>query len=264
MISRSQSHHLYPHIGTKKRATSLEMKTVELVFIPSPSIGHLVPMVETAKLLVERDDRLIITILVMKLSFDTSIDACTKSLASINKRIRLIDLPQEEPNSSSTPVDFMTSYVENKKPYVKDVVNKLTQTDHQSGSNSPRLAGFVIDIMCTTMIDVANEFGIPTYLFIATSAAFLGSMFHLQELHDEHNQDVADFKDSNIEFVIPSFVNPVPVNVLSSVVLDKNQSHVFHSISRRFRETKGIIINTFLELEPYATTRKITFSVNLC
>uniref|UniRef100_A0A2N9GCM4 Uncharacterized protein n=1 Tax=Fagus sylvatica TaxID=28930 RepID=A0A2N9GCM4_FAGSY len=219
------------------------MKTVELVFIPSPSIGHLVPMVETAKLLVERDDRLSITILVMKLSFDTSIDAYTKSLASINKRIRLIDLPQEEPNSSSTPVDFMTSYVENKKLHVKDVVNKLTQTDHQSGSNSPRLAGFVIDIMCTTMIDVANEFGIPTYLFIATSAAFLGSMFHLQELHD-----VADFKDSNTEFVIPSFVNPVPVNVLSSVVLDKNQSHVFHSISRRFRETKASIVRGVLML----------------
>ncbi|RVW42729.1 UDP-glycosyltransferase 71K2 [Vitis vinifera] len=43
------------------------MKKAELVFIPAPAIGHLVSAVEFAKLLVDRDDRFSVTLLIMKL-----------------------------------------------------------------------------------------------------------------------------------------------------------------------------------------------------
>ncbi|KAH7844647.1 hypothetical protein Vadar_030220 [Vaccinium darrowii] len=45
---------------------------VELVFIPSPGMGHLVSTVEMAKQLIGRDPRLSITVLIMKVPFDKS------------------------------------------------------------------------------------------------------------------------------------------------------------------------------------------------
>ncbi|AET00314.2 glycosyltransferase, putative [Medicago truncatula] len=42
------------------------MKKAEVVIIPSPGVGHLVSTLEFAKLLINRDNRLRITVLVMK------------------------------------------------------------------------------------------------------------------------------------------------------------------------------------------------------
>lgn len=220
---------------------------VELVFVPAPGIGHLVSTVEIAKLLIDRDDRLSITVLIMKLSFDSTINAYTDSLAATG-RIRYVHLPREDSDpSAQLGVNFITSFAEKQKPHVKKAVAELTRSD------SPRLAGFVVDMFSTCMIDVANEFGVPSYLFFTSSAASLGLMFHLQKLTAEQNIDVTEFKNSDAELVVPCYVNPVPAKVLPSVVLDKSRgSEEFIGLAKEFRETKGIIVNSFKELEPHA------------
>ncbi|CAL9013331.1 unnamed protein product [Prunus brigantina] len=134
---------------------------------------------------------------------------------------------------------------------VKDAITKLTESD-QSDSK-PRLAGFVIDLFCTSMIDVADEFGVPTYIFFTSSVGFLGLMFHLQTLHDEQNKDCIEFNDSDAELVVPSFVNPLPAeSVLPGMFLDQHGAPEFINHARRFRETKGILVNTFMQLESHA------------
>ena len=55
-------------------------QTMELMFIPSPSISHLIPMVELAKLLTERDDRLMIKVFVMKQPSDSKVSASLNHL----------------------------------------------------------------------------------------------------------------------------------------------------------------------------------------
>ncbi|XP_021826589.1 UDP-glycosyltransferase 71A16-like [Prunus avium] len=228
-------------------------KAAELVFIPSPGVGHLVSAVEIAKLLVARDDQLFITVLTMKLPFDSmpkgTVDAYTDSMS---QRIKFVDLPEEAiATRGINPNLFLKFFIENHKAHVKDAVTKLTESD-QSDSK-PRLAGFVIDLFCTSMIDVAHEFGVPTYIFFTSSAGFLGLMFHLQTLHDEQNKDCTEFKDSDAELVVPSFVNPLPAgSVLPGVFLDQHSAAEFVNHARRFRETKGILVNTVMELESHA------------
>ncbi|GMP24347.1 hypothetical protein CsSME_00001641 [Camellia sinensis var. sinensis] len=73
------------------------MKKAELVFIPSPGIGHLVSIVEFAKRLIDRDNRFSITILVIKPSTFPNIDSYTNSLSASYPLIQLIDLPQLHP-----------------------------------------------------------------------------------------------------------------------------------------------------------------------
>ncbi|XP_002266044.2 putative UDP-glucose flavonoid 3-O-glucosyltransferase 3 [Vitis vinifera] len=239
------------------RDCSLVMKKVEFVFIPLPLIGHLVPTVELAKLLVDRDDRFSITLLIMKLPIGNSVvtNFLHSVSASVSGSIRFVHLP--EPGSDSSNSDpssssrgpFVHNLIENQKPLVRDAVHQLVQS-----GESGRLGGIVVDLTCTSMIDVANELGVPSYVFFTCSAALLALIFHLQTLKDHQGVDVTEFGDSDIELVVPGFVNSVPARVLPAAAVDKEGggSTVFLDRPRRFRETKGILVNTFIELESHA------------
>nr|Q2V6K0.1 RecName: Full=UDP-glucose flavonoid 3-O-glucosyltransferase 6; AltName: Full=Flavonol 3-O-glucosyltransferase 6; Short=FaGT6 [Fragaria x ananassa]ABB92748.1 UDP-glucose glucosyltransferase [Fragaria x ananassa] len=227
-------------------------KASELIFIPIPGIGHIVSTVEIAKLLLCRDDNLFITILIMKFPFTADgSDVYIKSLAvdpSLKtQRIRFVNLPQE--HFQGTGATGFFTFIDSHKSHVKDAVTRLMETK----SETTRIAGFVIDMFCTGMIDLANEFGLPSYVFYTSGAADLGLMFHLQALRDEENKDCTEFKDSDAELVVSSFVNPLPAaRVLPSVVFEKEGGNFFLNFAKRYRETKGILVNTFLELEPHA------------
>ncbi|KAF8007485.1 hypothetical protein BT93_K1490 [Corymbia citriodora subsp. variegata] len=227
------------------------MKRGELVFVPSPGIGQLVPAVEVAKLLVQRNHRLSATIFIITLPFDNKITTYADSLApsssSIDGRIKFITLPEQKPASEG---NFLTSLIEIQKPHVRKAAAQFAHSE--SGPDGPRLAAFVIGMFCTTMIDVANEFGVPTYVFYTSSAGALGLMLHLQTLRDVHNQDITELKDSDTELTVPSCINPVPAKVLPSVVLNRDWSTAILDQFQRFKETKGILVNTFLELECHA------------
>nr|URW63967.1 chalcone 2'-glucosyltransferase [Paeonia delavayi] len=228
------------------------MTKAELVFIPTPVIGHIVSTVELAKLIINRNNRLSITVLVMKLPHDSSITNYTKSIGGVSSRMRFVHLSSEDSDSLEQhhhlpPAIFLTLFIENKKSHVKKAVNDITRFP-----DSPRLAGFVVDMFATSMIDVANEFGVPTYVYLTSGAACLSTLFHLQSIKDDgHNIIASDFKDDKV-IVVPGFVNPVPANVLPSVMVDEDLgSKALLTHAKRFRESKGILINTVLELEPH-------------
>ncbi|KAI7739120.1 hypothetical protein M8C21_001222, partial [Ambrosia artemisiifolia] len=190
-----------------------------LVFIPSPGAGHLPPTVELAKRLLDSDQRLKVTIIIMNLPFGP------KHNTESSARLRYIDIPCDE-----------------------DIVRGITESD------SVRLAGFVVDMFCVAMIDIANEFEVPTYTYFTAGAATLNLMFYLQAKRDEENYDVTELKnsESGYELQVPGFVNPVPCKVLPEVALDKEGgSKMFLDIAKRFRESKGIIVNTFQALESH-------------
>ncbi|KZV31374.1 UDP-glucose flavonoid 3-O-glucosyltransferase 3-like [Dorcoceras hygrometricum] len=80
----------------------------------------------------------------------------------------------------------------------------------------------VVDMLCTPMIDVADEFHLPSYVFFTSPASFLGAMLHFQVLHDEKNQDVLGLKNSVSDLQIPSLANPFPPEALPLVLVEKN------------------------------------------
>jgi len=206
-------------------------------------------MVEMAKQLIGRDHRLSITVLVMKIPFDKSkVSSTTQSLllTAAEERLNFVYLPQQD-QAEVRSKDFILELIDMNKQHVRDHVTKMVSTELR------RLTGFVIDFFCTPMMDVAAEFGLPTYVFFTSNCAFLGLIFHLETLEREHNHDVTELKDSDAELEIPVFTNPVPAKVLPSRVLDKEGGSTrFMGITKRLRETKGIMVNTFEELESYA------------
>ncbi|KAL0285220.1 UNVERIFIED_CONTAM: UDP-glycosyltransferase 71E1 [Sesamum angustifolium] len=149
-----------------------EAKTLtSLVFIPLPIISHMVSAVKLAKLLADRDERLSITILVMKLPMEGKISSLTKNPP--HSRVNFVKVQtQFQHDSISTdqwmklPKDFVRPALESQKDLVRDAVAEILKS-----SSSSKIAAFVIDMFCTSMMDVANELGIPTYVFLPIGLA---------------------------------------------------------------------------------------------
>lgn len=139
--------------------------------------------------------------------------------------------------------NFLNS-IERCKSGVRDSV--LGIAEGNPVSESPWFAGFVVNMFCVSMIDAANEYGIPSYVFYTSSATFLGAMFHLQAQQDVHQHDICMLIKSNTNL---DFANPLPKKLLPSEMLTKDVCSMFLSLAKRFKETRGIMVNTFEELD---------------
>ncbi|KAL1551366.1 hydroquinone glucosyltransferase [Salvia divinorum] len=207
-----------------------------LVFIPFPLMSHLVSAVETAKLLADRDDRLSITVLLMKLPVDTMIGSYTNNPP--HTRINFLHLQE---NKSVTPgmlgaKNRTLLLVESQKGLVRDAVAEMME------SQKGRLAGFVLDMFCTPMIDVANELGAPAYIFFPSGSAYLGLMLHLQSLSNDRGKNLKEYEDSDVEISIPTYANPVPGKAWPADVFDKEivirgESPLIKNRRRRIRSS---------------------------
>lgn len=113
-------------------------------------------------------------------------------------------------------------------------------------SSSIQLIGLVVDMFCTSMIDVAHQFSVPSYLYFTSGASFLGFLLYLP------TRGGSEFKQSDPDSIVPSFINPVPSKVLPSFAFDKDGYSTFSGHAKRFLDTNGIIINTVSELESHA------------
>lgn len=221
----------------------------ELIFVPAPAIGHLVGMVEMAKLFISRYENLSVTVLIAKFCIDTGVDNYNKSLlTNPTPRLTIVNLPETEPQKYLLKPRhaILPTVIETQKTHVRDIMSGMIQ------SESTRVVGLLADLLFINIIDIADEFNVPTYVYSPAGAGHLGLAFHLQTLNDK-KQDVTEFRNSDTELLVPSFASPVPAEVLPSMYLDKEGGSDFLlSLVRRYRETKGIILNTFEELEPYA------------
>ncbi|KAL8478191.1 hypothetical protein ACS0TY_030182 [Phlomoides rotata] len=222
---------------------SVEEKA-SLVFIPFPIVSHFAAAVTTAKLLSERDERLDVTVLIMKLPTDTKISPYIKN--SPESRVNFIHL--QEMATSESPRNDIPLFMENQKEIVTNAVAELIKSQKLK-----KISAFVVDMLCFPMIDVANAFGAPTYVIFICGAASLGLMVDLQTLKDDHDQDLTAYEGSDSAISVSTYVHPVPAKVWPSSAFVKER--VFPDpFIRRFGEIKGIIVNTFLEVEHYAIT----------
>ncbi|KAJ8564377.1 hypothetical protein K7X08_000837 [Anisodus acutangulus] len=226
------------------------MKKPELVFVPAPGIGHLVPTCKFAEKLLNLDKQLCITMIIIRpqAPFDASINAYIQSFSSTitSDRIKFITLAQVEPppfeEFTKSMENFFSLMISSYKPLVKDSIT------NNKDSNT-RVVGLVIDMFCSSMVDVANELGIPPYIFFTSGAGFLSFVLYLSVWHSQHGREFS-LTDSVLD--IPAYTQLVPSNVLPSFALNKEGYTAFRNFGVRFKETRGILINTFAELEPHA------------
>lgn len=207
--------------------------------IATPAMGMLTPAVEFARHLVRRfPGRLSATVLLISVPHWPTIHSYTQSLlATSSPNLNFVLLPTMDPPSP----DHFNSYVahtfaliDQHKSHVKNAI----------AESKRRVVGLFVDLFCTSMIDVADGLGIPSYIYFASPAGFLSFVLDLPILDSELASDSVN------EFRIRGFANPVPRRALHATVLDRGDgffTYMYHS--RMYAKTKGIVVNTLRELE---------------
>ncbi|XP_010929083.1 malvidin galactosylase UGT88C3 [Elaeis guineensis] len=221
------------------------MGKLGLFFLPAWGAGHLVPMVETAQRLLrlqQKETLFSVTVLLMQPPNPASASTFSSYVHSVTSSgldIHFQDLPPVDPPTDTDGVeDFVSLYIQSHKPHVKAA---LTQS-------SVPVAALILDFFATTIIDVADELGVPSYIFFTSTAVMLALTLHLPTLHDKIPVEFGEL-DGHVE--VPG-VPPVPPLSMPTPFMNKKSRNytwfVYHG--KRFVEAKGIIVNTFIELEP--------------
>ncbi|GAB2282506.1 hypothetical protein Dimus_017048 [Dionaea muscipula] len=218
-----------------------------------PGISHLVPMVEIAKLIAQRDDRFHITFLLFNHPPDKQVNAYIQSLDRtddifVHNRLAFLELPELENPVDRRSSRFLELLVEGYSPTIKQIIIQEKYFGSDSEGRRPA-AGIIIDMFFTGLIDVANELNIPAFVLYTSSASSLALFFHFQTLRDQ-GVDVTELGDPTSDLEIPGFERRVPGWAVPMVVLEKDGGSIgFLNQIRRYRETKGIIVNTFTDVE---------------
>ncbi|CAI0374446.1 unnamed protein product [Linum tenue] len=227
------------------------MTNPELIMIPIPAIGHLPPIFEFSKRLVSRNDRLSVTIVLIRTPFTPEVDSFSDSLAAScdPNRIKFIRISGQSLPSPESILSIHTFFPQFLDSH-KDAVREALLADRANrGSPVSTVVGVVADILTTAVVEeVGKELGVPTYLFYPSSAAFLGQLLRFPA---EFRPEVAA-GDPDGEIMFPSYVNPVPNKLLPSIMLDGEGYASVNDHIRRFRGMKGIVLNSYLELEARA------------
>ncbi|CAN0905173.1 UDP-glucose flavonoid 3-O-glucosyltransferase 6 [Linum grandiflorum] len=219
--------------------------SAELVFVTSPGPGHIFPAVQLAEQLVNQDPRVSVTVCHMTMPQDDNSKYLDPTAHESSRRIRFIELQTLFHNNKySNPHQAFFSFIASHGSQMKQIISTIMKNQQS------RHVAVVLDLLCTTYIDVAKELGVPCYVLYTTGATFLSFMFHIQSLFDSGKLDLINLD----ELEIPSLTNPLPCNLVRSLVVDPVavMSPVMLDLTRRARESKGILVNSFDGLEPHA------------
>lgn len=161
--------------------------------------------------------------------------------------------PKEE--LAKSVENYLSMLLANYRPLVKDaIISNRSWHDTHSSSN-PKVIGLVMDMFCSSMIDVANQLDIPSYLFFTSGAGFLGFLFYMSVWHDQFGRE---FYPSDGDLNIAAYAHPVPTKVLPTFAFVKEGYDSFRNHGVRFKETKGILINTVEEFESHAVSSLVS------
>ncbi|XP_010457132.1 PREDICTED: UDP-glycosyltransferase 72B2 [Camelina sativa] len=220
-----------------------EAHTPHIAIIPSPGMGHLIPFVELAKRLVEHH---LFTVTLI-LSGESSPSKAQRSvLNSLPSSIATVFLPPADlsdvPSTARIETRIMLTMTRS-NPALRELFDSL--------SARKRLpAVLIVDLFGADAFDVAVEFHMSPYVFYATTANFLSFCLHLPKLDETVS---CEFRYLTEPVKFPGCV-PITGKDLVDPAQDRNDDAykwLLHS-AKRLREAKGVLVNSFFDLEPNA------------
>ncbi|WOL17458.1 hypothetical protein Cni_G26250 [Canna indica] len=219
-------------------------KTV--ILYPMPGMGHLVPMVELAKLYILHNFSVTV-VLMNSPNKHPSLDAFVSRVSSTHPSISFHQLPPPPLSSLPDPADDPLAR------FLDDVRLNNPQLRHFLAAHSriSDVRAIVLDFFCTDALDITVELRLPSYFFFSSAACDLVVILHLPNTHSASDLNIKDLGDAPIYF--PG-LPPIPASHLPENTNDRN-SHACKrmlNVSARLLDGDGILINTFESLEAQA------------
>ncbi|MED6224835.1 hypothetical protein PIB30_087958 [Stylosanthes scabra] len=218
-----------------------KQSTTLVTMMPSPGMGHLIPMIEFAKRLTHHHNSIAVHFIIPcdgppSAAQTTVLRSLPAAIShTFLPPISLSDLPSDtkiEPLISLTMVRSLPS---------------LHRTLASLSSSGQRVAALVVDLFGTDAFDVADDLGIPSYVYYPSTAMLLSFSLFLPQL-DQAVQ--GEYRDMVEPVQIPGCVSIHGKDLVDPVQDRNNEAYKwFLHHSNRFRRAAGIIENSFFELE---------------
>lgn len=211
-----------------------------IAVLPSPGMGHLIPLAEFAKQLIYHHDFSVTFISVAADSTPKTqkviVDALPREVETIH--LPAIDLGDAPRNSKIETLISLT--VRRALPSLREVLSGLKSTT--------RLVALVVDLFGTDVFDVAAEFGVPSYVFFPSNALALSYFIRFPELDATYSCEYRDIPEPvRVQGCIPlqgkDLLDPIQDKK------DEAYTWVLHH-GKRYKLAKGIILNSFVDMEP--------------
>ncbi|KAF0917804.1 hypothetical protein E2562_021476 [Oryza meyeriana var. granulata] len=220
-------------------ATSRAPKPV--VLYPSPGMGHLVSMIELGKVFAARG--LAVTVVVVDPPYG-NIGETGPFLAGVsaaNPAITFHRLPKVRvpPVASKHPETLTFEVARLSNPSLRNLL----------AGASP--AVLVVDFFCNAALEVADELGVPAYMFCTSGAEILAFFLYLPVLHAQATVNLGDMGEELVHAPgIPSF--PATHAVLPLMERNDPAYAEFLKAATDLCRVQGFLVNTFRSLEPRA------------
>ncbi|KAI3444440.1 hypothetical protein Pfo_001105 [Paulownia fortunei] len=220
----------------------MEATPPHIAILPTPGMGHLIPLVEFAKRL-HHHHRFSTTFIIPT---DGPLSKAQNTfLSTLPSAIDYLLLPPV--NFDDLPADVrietrIALTITRSLPSVYDAVKSLHE--------SKKLAAFVVDLFGTDGFEVALEFNIPPYVFFPSTAMALSLFLYLPKLDETVS---CEYREVAEKLRIPGCIPIHGRDLLDPIQDRKNDAYkwILHH-AKRYRLAEGIVVNSFKELEPGA------------
>ncbi|XWS76898.1 hypothetical protein CRYUN_Cryun01aG0217500 [Craigia yunnanensis] len=214
-------------------------QTPHIAIVPSPGMGHLIPLVEFAKRLVHQHNFTVTFVIPTDESPSkaqkSTIDSLPSSIDSVFlPRVDLSDLPED------IKIETVVSLIVARSlSFLRDALKSLVE--------KTKLVGLVVDLFGTDAFDVARELNVSPYIFFPSTAMALSLFLHLPKLDKMVS---CEYRDLPELVRIPGCVPIHGKELLDPTQDRKNDAYkwLLHH-TKRYRLAEGIMVNSFVDLE---------------
>ncbi|KAL0905993.1 hypothetical protein M5K25_024452 [Dendrobium thyrsiflorum] len=212
-----------------------------LAVLPTPGMGHLFPLAELSKLLVQRHN-FTVTFITFAVADNKATQTFLSTLPSSITSISLPSVPVDDVPSDASIETRMSIVSIRSLPALRSVL-----LDLQSSTN---LVAFLADFFATDGFQIARDLGILYYMFIPTNLQLLSLMLQLPALDAAVKCPYQDLKEP---IKLPGCV-PIPGPEIVTPLLDRSNDAykwMLHHAAL-YRQAQGILVNSFSAIEPGA------------
>ncbi|GAB2271794.1 hypothetical protein Dimus_006625 [Dionaea muscipula] len=213
-----------------------------IVLLPSPGMGHLIPLIQFANRLLHRHPNTLSITFVIPTDGPPS-KAQMSALAALPSSVTSTILPPVDVTDLPSDAKIETRgsvTVARSLPSIRRLLKDLTAEN--------RVAAFVVDLFGTDAFDVATEFGVAPYIFFPSTAMNLSLFLYLPEL--DESVPSLEYRELEEPVRIPGCIPIRGVDLLDPVQDRKDDAYrwLLHHV-KRYRLAEGIIVNSFPDLE---------------
>ncbi|XP_004515407.1 UDP-glycosyltransferase 1 [Cicer arietinum] len=216
-----------------------------IVLYPAYGSGHLMSMVELGKLILTHHPSFSIKILILTPPNNkNNNDSTTQYIASTSNKFPSINfhfIPSISITLTLPPHLYTLELSPRSNHYVHHILQSISKTTN--------LKAVILDFLNFSASQVTNTLEIPTYFYYTSGASLLSLFLHFPTFHQKSTKPIKDF-DIHTPIDLPGLPRLSVDDYPNEAKDPSSQSyHILLESAKSLRESDGIIVNTFDELE---------------